>query len=202
MVSYVINYEDASGRTLSPSRTFYGNVGDRPVVAFLYIDGYEPQAYNLTKTLSKNEADNIFTFVYSRVSGGGGEGTTTVVEGAGGTTVVEVPAPEGTGAAGAAGAGGGGGGAGDAGAAVEDPDAGGVNVPDEQVPQDEGPEDLVDLDDEEVPLADRIGGIEEGTANMLGATAVGVTASAALAVLFVILWKRRKQNGASEDGEE
>ena len=202
MVSYVINYEDASGRTLSPSRTFYGNVGDRPVVAFLYIDGYEPQAYNLTKTLSKNEADNIFTFVYSRVSGGGGEGTTTVVEGAGGTTVVEVPAPEGTGAAGAAGAGGGGGGAGDAGAAVEDPDAGGVNVPDEQVPQDEGPEDLVDLDDEEVPLADRIGGIEEGTANMLGATAVGVTASAALVVLFVILWKRRKQNGASEDGEE
>ena len=174
-------------------------MGDRPVVAFLYIDGYEPQAYNLTKTLSKNEADNIFTFVYSRVSGGGGEGTTMVVEGAGGTTVVEVPAPEGTGAAGA---GGGGGGAGDAGAAVEDPDAGGVNVPDEQVPQDEGPEDLVDLDDEEVPLADRIGGIEEGTANMLGATAVGVTASAALAVLFVILWKRRKQNGASEDGEE
>ena len=85
---------------------------------------------------------------------------------------------------------------------MEDPDAGGVNVPDEQVPQDEGPEDLVDLDDEEVPLADRIGGIEEGTANMLGATAVGVTASAALAVLFVILWKRRKQNGASEDGEE
>ena len=72
----------------------------------------------------------------------------------------------------------------------------------QQVPQDEGPEDLVDLDDEEVPLADRIGGIEEGTANMLGATAVGVTASAALAVLFVILWKRRKQTGASEDGEE
>ena len=29
----------------------YGNVGDKPVVAYKYIDSYIPQAYALTKTL-------------------------------------------------------------------------------------------------------------------------------------------------------
>lgn len=33
------------------------------MVAYHYIEGYQPQAYNLTKTLSKNEAENVFTFV-------------------------------------------------------------------------------------------------------------------------------------------
>ena len=64
MVSYQVNYQDAEGNTLAESQTFYGVVGDRPVVAFQYIDGYQPQAYNLTGTLSSNEAANIFTFIY------------------------------------------------------------------------------------------------------------------------------------------
>ena len=37
------------------------------MVAYHYIEGYQPQAYNLTKTLSKNEAENVFTFVYEPV---------------------------------------------------------------------------------------------------------------------------------------
>ena len=74
LTSYTVHYQDTSGRTLAPSRTYYGNVGDRPVVAFLYIDGYEPQAYNLTRTLTANAAENIFTFEYSRPQSGGGGG--------------------------------------------------------------------------------------------------------------------------------
>lgn len=210
MVSYTINYEDAAGNTLAPSRTYYGNVGDRPVVAFLYIEGYEPQAYNLTKTLSKNEAENVFTFVYSRITSGGG-GAAGAGEGATpGGGAPEIPA-EGTEAAdtaagGAAGAGNAGGADTAAGGAADDgeaADAGaGIEAPDDNVPLDEGPQDLLDLDDEEVPLADGIGQIQEGTSNMLGAAAVGTTASAALIALIVILLKRRKKAGDAENQEE
>ena len=40
MTSYTVNYVDENGNELAPSRTYYGNVGDRPVVAYLYMDGY------------------------------------------------------------------------------------------------------------------------------------------------------------------
>lgn len=64
MTSYTVNYVDENGNELAPSRTYYGNVGDRPVVAYLYMEGYNPEALTLTRTLSANQADNIFTFEY------------------------------------------------------------------------------------------------------------------------------------------
>ena len=64
-VAYTVNYQTAAGRELAPSETYYGNIGDRPVIAYQYIEGYQPQAYNLTKTLSKDPAENVFTFIYS-----------------------------------------------------------------------------------------------------------------------------------------
>ena len=64
--SYTINYVDTEGNTLAPSETYYGNVGDRPVVAYIYIEGWTPQAYNMTQTLKKDPAENVFTFVYTR----------------------------------------------------------------------------------------------------------------------------------------
>ena len=72
-VQYTVNYVSTGGETLAASRTYYGNVGDKPVVAYLYVEDYVPQAYNLTQTLKENAADNVFTFVYSPVP------TTTVV---------------------------------------------------------------------------------------------------------------------------
>lgn len=63
-VAYTINYQDANGNKLADSQTFYGNVGDKPVVAYTYIDGYIPEYRNLTKTLSANAAENVFTFNY------------------------------------------------------------------------------------------------------------------------------------------
>lgn len=68
MTSYVVNYVDSDGNALAPSQTYYGVIGDQAVVAFHYVDGYRPQAYNLSKTLSKNEADNVLTFTYSKIS--------------------------------------------------------------------------------------------------------------------------------------
>ena len=65
MVAYTVNYQDASGNALAESQTFYGNIGDKPVVAYRYIENYIPDALALTKTLSDNESENVFTFTYT-----------------------------------------------------------------------------------------------------------------------------------------
>lgn len=79
MVGYTVNYQDAAGNTLMTSNSFFGNVGEKPVIAYRYVDGYRPQAYNLTKVLSANEAENVFTFVYDKLvaTTGGSENNTT-----------------------------------------------------------------------------------------------------------------------------
>ncbi|WP_304727035.1 MucBP domain-containing protein, partial [Dubosiella newyorkensis] len=64
---YTIQYVDQAGNALAQPQTFYGNVGDRPVVAYRYFEGYLPQAYNLVRTLSANAAENQFTFVYAPI---------------------------------------------------------------------------------------------------------------------------------------
>ena len=69
-VAYTVEYMDADGNELAPAETYYGNIGDRPVVAFLYNEGYLPQAYNLTGTLKENPADNVFRFTYEPIGEG------------------------------------------------------------------------------------------------------------------------------------
>ena len=64
MVAYTVNYQDASGKALAESQTFYGNVGDKPIVAYQYIENYIPDTLALTKTLSNNVSENVFTFTY------------------------------------------------------------------------------------------------------------------------------------------
>jgi len=235
-VSYVINYQDREGNTLAPSETYYGNVGDKPVIAYLYIEGYRPQAYNLTRTLSENAAENVFTFIYTPISEGGG-GTppaenqtqggetenpgTTVTPGTPGTpgetgTVVLPPeaiapvAPGGTTGPGGAAAPGGADAPGPGGAdapgpgGADAPGPGGAdapveNVPDEEIPLDEGPEELVDLDDDEVPLANffnlssdaRILGVPVAAIVVPGAVLIGC-------VIFLIL-KRKKRSGGNAE---
>ncbi len=66
-VSYTVNYHDENGNEMLPSEVFYGNVGDKPVIAWKYVDGYEPQASGLTKTLKENAAENVLTFIYKPV---------------------------------------------------------------------------------------------------------------------------------------
>lgn len=194
-VAYTVNYVDgATGNALAPSETYYGNVGDKPVIAYVYVDGYQPQAYNLTKTLSENATDNVFTFTYTAI---GAAGAPAEGEAAGGGA----PAAPGAPAAGGAAAGAGGAAAGGAGAG-----AGGVAVPDGGVPA-AGPEDMVDLDNPDVPQANLDGDDGEATVGLedfavpLGnlplPAKVGLAAGA-LAVLggglwFLLVYKRKKK---------
>ena len=184
MAAYTVHYVDGDGRTLMESDTYYGNIGERQYVSSRYIDGYQPRVLHMVKTLSANTEENVFTFEYERIagpSGGGGgtgeetpapapgggtgAGTGTAGEAAGGAGAADAGAG-GAGAGGAAGAAGAGAGAaadagaGGAGAEAAAADAGAdapvggdVNMPDEDVPLDGG-ENLRDLDDEDVPLAD------------------------------------------------
>lgn len=182
MAAYTVHYVDGDGRTLMESDTYYGNIGERQYVSSRYIDGYQPRVLNMVKTLSANTEENVFTFEYERIAGpsGGGGGTgeeTPAPAPGGGTGAGTGTAGEAAGGAGAADAGAGGAGAGgaagaagagagaeaaDAGAGAEAaaadagadaPVGGDVNMPDEDVPLDGG-ENLRDLDDEDVPLAD------------------------------------------------
>ena len=182
MVAYTVQYLDENGNELAPSKTYYGSVGDRPVVAFQYIEGYLPQAYNLTKTLSENEADNVFPFEYAPAS----EIRNVTVTVDGGTTVVTTPAA-GTGTAQQGAAGG----------AAADENAGGnaegdtVEVEDEEVPR-----DLVDLDEEEVPLAK--GELEEDTIRETSVMPIVVGSLIALlavaGIVGMVIYYKKKKN--------
>lgn len=182
MVAYTVQYLDENGNELAPSKTYYGSVGDRPVVAFQYIEGYLPQAYNLTKTLSENEADNIFPFEYAPAS----EIRNVTVTVDGGTTVVTTPAA-GTGTTQQGAAGG----------AAADENAGGnaegdtVEVEDEEVPR-----DLVDLDEEEVPLAK--GELEEDTIRETSVMPIVVSSLIALlavaGIVGIVIYYKKKKN--------
>ena len=67
-VSYRVSYLDTNGQQLLPDTILYGNVGDKPVAAYKYIEGYLPQTSSITKTLSNNESDNVLTFVYEHIA--------------------------------------------------------------------------------------------------------------------------------------
>ena len=209
-MAYTVQYQDEDGETLAASQTFYGNVGDKPVVAYRYVDGYIPQSLALTKTLSANEAENIFTFVYTQGDPDTivrTETETTVVTGEPSviTVVAGAPAAAGTAAGGTAAGGTGTGGAADAGdgtAAGEVADGGTETVEEEPVP--EGTQDIVDLDEEETPLGDleiedNTGANAEGL-SMVGSVAVAAAAGVILICLIVYLMKKRRSG--SDETEE
>ena len=202
-VAYTVLYQDADGNELAESQTFYGNVGDKPVVAYRYIENYVPQALALTKTLSENEADNVFTFTYTPgETNQVVETTTTITTVVPGNTVyntVTVPAGTagGTTAANGAGANGTGtntdgtttpGGTTDANGG-QDANQDNVVSPDEDTPQ-----DLVDLDDEDTPTGNIDASKAEGVKTMNFSLAIIVAAVAALIALFVTMKRSKKEN--------
>lgn len=204
-VSYTVNYVDASGNKLAESDVFYGNVGDKPVVAYKYISGYAPTVFGFTKTLSANEAENIFTFVYGTAMEGNDDviyeegdtvivyvdrvvGGVTIVQGTGGNAGnggqgTEGDANEGTGTGDSTGTGEGTGTEEDIGTGTEDntTDGGTTDV-------------IVDLDDEEVPLAQS--DQDKPTFNMVAIVSLaGISLAALLAVIVMIFrTKRLKSN--------
>jgi hypothetical protein len=68
LTEYTINYLDENGNKLADSQTYFGNVGDEPVIAYLYIEGYIPASYNISKILSADSTENVFDFVYTQGS--------------------------------------------------------------------------------------------------------------------------------------
>lgn len=187
-VAYTVQYQDENGKTLAESETFYGNLGDKPVVAYRYIEGYIPQALAMTKTLSDNEAENVFTFVYHAE-----EGETAAPATPGNTTIVNVPGAAGTqaGASGTAGttAGGGAGSAANAGTGTE----GAERETDTEVEVTE-PEELVDLDEIETPAGnvqlEEKAPEETSAFPMAAAGAIGAGSLAALVGLAVVVRRR------------
>lgn len=201
VVEYRVRYVDTNGNELLPERVFRGNVGDKPVVPYEPIDGYRPQAYNLGKTLSSNAAENLFTFVYTRVrTTGGGNTTTTETE----TTTVTNTTVVGGGTAPAPAAGAGGGAA-DAGGA--DAGADGTAVPDGGVPAAEEPQEYVDLDDTDVPLAGFEDGEKGGSEYAVALSRVAnpfqimvlLTAAIVIGAAVFIVWMRKKRNKNIEE---
>ena len=71
--SYTVNYVDGEGTKLADSRTYYGNVGDEPVIAYLYIEGFVPTTYNLSRPLASDPADNMFNFIYEESTSRAGQ---------------------------------------------------------------------------------------------------------------------------------
>lgn len=150
-VQYTVSYVDEAGNNLAQPETFYGNVSDRPVAAFRYFEGYQPQAYNLTGTLKEKSVENQFTFRYNRVRTQTNVVTNTV-PGATVTTVVsgtkQTIAATGTTATDGT--------AGTAGAAqiTETPGITGTGSEAGNVENSAAqPAEIVDIDDEEVPPA-------------------------------------------------
>ncbi|HBA48529.1 MAG TPA: hypothetical protein DCZ91_12170 [Lachnospiraceae bacterium] len=134
-VAYTVNYLDGDGNVLFPSATYYGNVGDKPVVAYQYVEGWQPQAYNLGKTLAADASQNVFDFIYTPVPTVVTTNTV-VVPGQPAPEVPgpEVPAPEVP-----------------VPPAPEVPEPVDEDIPDREIPTDDGPDDYRDLDEEDTP---------------------------------------------------
>lgn len=183
LVGYMINYQDAQGNELAPSGKFYGNVGDKPVVAHIYVEGYTPQALALTKTLSANESENVFTFVYE-------EGETQVVVTPGETvTETEIQYVEGTEGTGTAT---------QAPTETEGTDTGADEDVQTEIEEEDVPQDVVDLDEEDTPLANvdlDKEDVKKGLPLAAG-IAIAVVAVAALAGLIIFL---RKNHAGKND---
>lgn len=198
-VSYTVKYVDESGKSLAADDVFYGNVGDKPVVAYKFIDGYAPKALGLTKTLSKNAAENVFTFVY--VKAPSNTYKEVYVTGEGGTSYVEniVVVPGGTAVTGGATGGatnvtGGGAGAGEDDANA--PDGAG----DEAAGGEGGSDVIVDLDDEETPLANIDADGDSKTALPLaGYVAMGAAGLAALIAIIILILKNKAKKEVNNE---
>lgn len=213
-VAYTVNYVDTAGNELYPTLTFYGNIGDKPVIAYQYVEGYQPQAYNLTRTLSENAAENVFTFVYTRIptptaptpsqQPGGtppqnpgtseNPGTAGKPEDPGTTENPEITdAPEESGTPE------------NPGVSQAPANSNEGNTPAESTPP-TGPQDIIDLDDPNVPLAGP--GANQGSsdaAKMSVGTKVVIGGAAAVTlgvIIGLVLFFKRKKEKDSEEIEK
>ncbi len=193
MTPYTVNYQDAAGNALLPADTYYGNIGERQYVSARYVEGYQPQAYNMVMTLSSNSAENVFNFVYTPVETPAQPATPA-------TTPATTPAATTSGATqgttpGRTAPGADAGTAEPAGADAGVPAAGvggDVAVPDDAVPQGDAPQSVIDKD-EEVPMAESMKQAQPGTVMGYLPVYIGIGAAAALALAGTALYLRKRR---------
>lgn len=173
-VAYTIRYVDENGKQLSEDTVLYGNVGDKPVVAYKYIDSYIPQAYALTKTLVENEKENVFTFTYKPGETGEIIENTNIV-----TTVISTtPSTN---------ANQGNNGAGNATGGTQNNDGDTTTAGDEDVPQ-----GLVDLDDEDTPKSNiSVNNKKNSSTPIYAGIAISLAAIVGIIVAFMTIRKKR-----------
>ena len=182
-VAYTVSFvRDSDGAQLEEPETYYGNVGDKPVVACKFIAGYYPRYYNITGTLSENAAANQFVFRYAPqpISGGtavvGPNPVVPVVPNQNQQNNQNQPAANAQG--------------GNAGAGTNEPQQGGEAFPTQ-------PENILDMD---APLA----GTPEASGGLSGGTIVGIASGSLLVLLLLLLLllKRKKKEEQVPDDEE
>ena len=173
-VAHTIRYVDENGKQLSEDTVLYGNVGDKPVVAYKYIDSYIPQAYALTKTLVENEKENVFTFTYKPGETGEIIENTNIV-----TTVISTtPSTN---------ANQGNNGTGNATGGTQNNDGDTTTAGDEDVPQ-----GLVDLDDEDTPKSNiSVNNKKNSSTPIYAGIAISLAAIVGIIVAFMTIRKKR-----------
>lgn len=181
-VEYKVNYVDTNGNQIAESQTFWGNVGDKPVVAYQYIAGYQPvNAKNITGTVKALPEQTEFTFEYAPIEAA----SATQGSGSDGSGATGDQADEGT----------------TSGETADETAA-------EDAANDEGegdgaaagePVEVLDIDDEDNPLA----GVNAEDANGFGLGTVlpwvlGVCVAAALIafIVLMVMKSRRKSQDA------
>ncbi len=179
MVAYTIRFEDAAGNELAPALVRHGNIGDKPIVAYQYIEGYRPQAYNLAKTLSQNAEENVFTFTYAPIDV---NVTVQTVVTPGVTTVEPAPGV----------------------AAPPAPAPGGEEILDEPAPL-APPEEVIDLDETPLGLPDTVTETIDDFATALSGlpmpVRVGLSAGFAGLGLWLILLFVHKEGKKKNDAK-
>ncbi len=197
LVAYRVNYLDEDGNELLGSDTYYGNPGERQYVSSRYIDGYQPQALNMVKTLSTDESKNVFDFRYAPA--GEEEEAAPAAGGAAAPAGGEAAAPAGGNAAAPAGDDAAAGGAEDPADAVGGDAA--VPVPDEQTPQ--ALQDLDQIEDEAVPEANLdANGNRGGTRMSYLPIYIGIGAAAIAALAATVFYLKRRQKALAVTSDD
>ena len=192
-VTYKVKYVDENDGELLAEDTFIGNAGEKIEIAFRSVENFLPNTFRYAVTLNEDPEQNVFTFKYYPSKGvnifyNTITGEVTYVYEDGTTTVVYVPAAEIA--------------AGNVPAAPANPNANPVannadqgevvenadenEITDENVPL---TNDVVDLDDEDVPLADQMAFTLTNAAPIIAAI-LGGLAAVAIVVLVVVFKKR------------
>ena len=189
-VEYQVRYVNANGTELAPSETYYGNVGDRPVIAFRYIEGYQPQAYNLVGTLLEDASQNIFTFTYRAVENTAATQPTTAAPTEAANNTPTEPGNEGEGGIVAP----------TEAANTTEAEPGNENESGVSGETEEStePQEIIDIRDPEVPLADQQPTNEDASSNgnawpMAVKVGIGVCGAIIVCVILYLILRLKKK---------